>query len=496
MSYTEANTPITLPTSQQWLLEFLRILGYEPGDNDKKPGDAPYLGLCCGIAHLGAPAVLGGDIEPFKQRFYRIYALLTKLKKENTLGIEHQYEPDYLTFLSVSEKNEKRPQDANNESLRDIQAFCDNVVLYQFLPLFEKIFGTSRSWSELIPFLFSPKIEALGGIEKPIENFQQCLTRTELIHYFKTLRAHLENANPSPITQSLSLVLSSLEPDGNGIHSINVSFHQGKWRLIDANYLELINAEFASDEDIAAQVMQALGSNVQEYWDENSKLTMLTETYVIGTFLDTFAPPLTSWKSDIMKMASSTGDDTAFDIDAFMASLLNSGSDLSVQSANSDPAVQPVMLELVPDREYPTVTTAENYCVPPVTSEPSHVSDEESINQSKVFFASSETVSAQGLVQGEQDETSYGFFYPGNETPVEAVSNAEEAAEIVPRCKRKVDATEREKERAEEEQEFSSRKRRLMYEDSESYRFFVPSMQEDSLCIPEIGTGGEYEYQC
>lgn len=35
-----------------------------------------------------------------------------------------------------------------------------------------------------------------------------------------------------------------------------------------------------------------------------------------------------------------------------------------------------------------------------------------------------------------------------------------------------------------------------MYEDSESYRFFVPSMQEDSLCIPEIGTGGEYEYQC
>lgn len=506
MPHTDpAAAPTTLPKNQQWLIDVFTILGYKPKDGNKKLGDAPYAGLCCGIAHMGVPAVLGGDIESFKQRFYRIYALQKKFKKEDVFSIEEEFDLLLLFPKHQYGSEEERAcikilstfyEYVNNESLRDIQAFCDNVVLYQFAPLFEKLFGKSRSWDEMIPFLFSPKIKALGGIEKPIENFQQSFTQSELIHYFQTLRTSLENT--SPITQPLSLVLSSLQSDGNGIHSINVSFHQGKWRLIDANDLELMSTEFASDEQIATRVMCALGANVQASWDGNSKLNMLTETYVSGSFRDACAPRLASWKSDIMAITSSSSASIASDnsdmLDVLFLKLPDQGMDL-------DSGFQPPILELRLATENSAVETTENSSTLGFTSVTDYVTGDY-INFS---FNSHEALSQPYDFSQENREEEERFIEPlrsdlfssVDETLAEAVatSNVPKAVKKAPvNSHRRKRAEDVETEEEKEVEEFSPRKRTLVNEYSGSYRFFGSPAQEQPHIVSTINTNQHTGY--
>lgn len=486
MPYTEAGGSISLPPNQQWLLDFFTILGYGTGHINKKIGDAPYHGLCCGIGHLGVPAILGGDIEPFKQRFYRIYILLNKLK-ENRLSLDEELDlfhifPDcqyglqearnYIKFLSTL--NEALPP-GNNNSLRDIQAFCDNVALYQFTPLFEKIVGTSRCWTEMIPFLFSPKIENLGGIEKPIEDFEKHFTEPDLICYFKTLRTFLENATPLAIQQPISLVLSSIKPDNNGLHTVNVGFHGGKWRLIDANNLELLDAEFESDEQIASQVMFSLGRNVQQFW--NGKLTMLTETYVAGNACATFAPVLANWKSDIMT--------AALDIDAFVASLLNTELPVQHTDTNTDIGFQPVIFEFTQTPENLPVKATENSSMSEVIIV-HPIEREIASNSSEIVYPSYD------LTQDDQEETFSELLRSELLSPIDEAREEEASFSKATKHKRKGDTAE--KERAEEEKEFSARKRRPVYEDAGTYRFFASSTQEDDRCTSSICMN--YDYQC
>ncbi|KTD18095.1 hypothetical protein [Legionella jordanis] len=306
--------PFQLPINQNWLLELLKRLGYEPG-NGGQIGDKEHQGFCYGIAHAVIPAAILEALTITKIRFNLMYILSEKLnnnaaffgeepfqlkilfpKIDFGFEFEQYFNEQILTNPELVKSMRQQPQ---YNCLNDIHAFCDAIVLYQFRSLKQLVLEDTSNWN-LIPMLMPPALTSLGGIEKPVEAFHANLRANSMADYLYSLDYNL--SAPTPFEDPVVLVLTSY----NGTcpwHTVTVVFQQNNWLLIDANNLNLMNQPMSCEKEMAKQLWISLIESVGLAKD--GSFTILTEVYAAGIYREQLNKRLAEWaKNPILPLIS------------------------------------------------------------------------------------------------------------------------------------------------------------------------------------------------
>lgn len=307
-----------IPRSQEWLIERMHTLGYQP---NKK-------GICFGIAHMAMQATLSNDYDNFYRRLQLINAiptnqfqtkikalakkrldLITSAKKVSQILFDKltsqekdefensQYFIEKLSALNLSidklteenitldlkEKKRRKEDFLRNAFIQSkidvsLQALShDEQLLLEAPALFEGIdlYHTPRNYPDLLPNIYTGKPQDASRsipltLSKKLEN-QDKNNKSNIakldsysgVYNTKALLTTLSRLSKTvaetipPLANSFTIILNNFQ------HTIAISFdpsQSNKWTLIDANQLQLSTRKI-SDETLASAIQGAFTDN-------------------------------------------------------------------------------------------------------------------------------------------------------------------------------------------------------------------------------------------
>ena len=210
-----------IPIGQNWFINSMKRLGYEPDDR----------GMCHGMAIMGATAFICGELEEFASRLHTIYRF-----------------------------SKRQTQQVNLKNSTDIFSFFDGLLLHQspaqFPYLFSDRYPTQKSHPsfELVcPTVLEDKDNRAFINHK--SSLSGVYSKKDLVSYLNCIES-LSQSQQS----SIALLLTSSN------HTISVCYNKEErcWYLIDANQLPY--QQFKNDPYLLAEkIMRAFNSNKSEY---------------------------------------------------------------------------------------------------------------------------------------------------------------------------------------------------------------------------------------
>jgi len=206
----DVNTPIMF--NQTWYTDRMDAVGYT----------VPAGGHCFGMSNMAKQAFLANDLVTFRQRLHLI----------NTTPIE-DFNDEFagLKKLEYSFRDKGNINDADRmkQTIVDLRAFFDGIVLYQTPTNYNELFDSKISVQDaqrVLPIVIPIELEKEGMQPEKIKSIVGAYSHDELQCYLTKLQEHLG-------TNSFALQLDSAN------HAINLNYDATTkhWILIDPNYL-------------------------------------------------------------------------------------------------------------------------------------------------------------------------------------------------------------------------------------------------------------------